>query len=68
MNKSQKIILTIWIILETIAFIITINPLTDQFGYSVGYSPNWKEFIGLSVIFSIPSFVLCKVWGNKKTA
>ena len=65
-NKAQKIITTIWVILIPLIFLATINPLIDQFGYGTGYSPNWGQFLGLSIIVSIPSFILFKVWKDKK--
>ncbi len=74
MNKVQKIIITIWVILLTIAFIITINPIVTTTTYTANtdinmfakYQPNWGEFIGLSLIISIPVFILYKVWKTKK--
>lgn len=57
MNKAQKVVVTVWIILIAFIFLVT-NPF--------GYWADISEFIGMSLIISIPAFILLKVWGDKK--
>jgi len=67
LNKNQKIILTIWIILVAVIFICTLSPVHIVSGYGVEKSwiePSMGEFAIGSLIVSIPLFVIYKIWGN----
>lgn len=67
MNKSQKIIITVWIILLMVNAILTLNHYNVFFsGSLVEWAPEWGKFILLSFIVSIPAFILFKVWKDKK--
>jgi len=66
MNKAQKIIVTIWVILIPLIFLATINPIVDSFGYGAGYSQNWVQFFCLTLIVSVPAGILYRVWRDKR--
>ncbi len=68
MKKSQRVILTIWIVLITLAFVVSLAPFTvwiDNFPYaSQTVKPVWKDFGFVSFIVSVPMFIIYKIWGK----
>jgi len=67
LNKNQKIILTIWIVLIALLFIATLSPINQTSMGIVTKSwlePSWGQFIVGGIIVSIPSFIIYKIWGK----
>ena len=67
LNKNQKIILTIWVILIVLIFLATLTPIQSFGDYGVEKSwvePNLAEFATGSIMISIPLFVIYKIWGS----
>ena len=67
MNKVQKIIVSIWLVLLTIISVLTLYHYDVFFsGSLVEWAPEWGKFILLLLIISIPLGFIYKLWGDKK--
>ncbi|OGD90301.1 hypothetical protein A2W45_04105 [Candidatus Curtissbacteria bacterium RIFCSPHIGHO2_12_41_11] len=53
-TKSQKIIITVWLILVTLILVSTI--FSDDVGVP-------ELGLGIATVISIPAFVIYKMWG-----
>jgi hypothetical protein len=67
-TKAQKIIITIWILLIVVGFIITLAPVETIYLGQVTdtrLEPVFSQFFGIVLIISIPAFLIFRLWGKK---
>lgn len=67
LNKSQKVILTAWIVLIALMFVFTLTPVVETQGTTVLRSwteLNFTQFILGSIIISVPCLIIFRVWGK----
>ena len=67
LNKNQKVILTVWVVLIALMFVLSLESVIETQGKTVLKSwlePDITTFILGSIVISVPCFVIYRVWGK----